>query len=181
VPTHKPCEGILSKKQNIIQAATRLFAEQGFEGTSTLQIANEAVVTEPLIYYHFKGKDDLFSHILETSFKAYFSRLEALEREPGTPFQRIKALLDFHLRFAEEMPDETTIGVSTCPAKLSDPEHICTINVRRQREKLKAYLTDCLKKGIKSGEFNRVPVPETVHLLIAMINGLTRQRGLRLE
>jgi hypothetical protein len=48
-------------------------------------------------------------------------------------------------------------------------------------DRLKAYLTDCLKKGIKSGEFNRVPVPETVNLLIAMINGLTRQRGLHPE
>ena len=47
MPTHKPCEGILNKKQNIIQAATRLFAEQGFEGTTTLQIANEAGVTDP--------------------------------------------------------------------------------------------------------------------------------------
>jgi AcrR family transcriptional regulator len=114
----------VSKKQSIIQAAARLFAEQGFEGTTTLQIAKEAGVTEPLIYYHFKGKDDLFSHILETSFKEYFSRLEALEREPGTPFQRIEALLDFHFRFVEEMPDETTIGVSTSPAKLKNPEHI---------------------------------------------------------
>ena len=79
------------------------------------------------------------------------------------------------------MPDETTIGVSTCPAKLKDPEHVCTKNVQRQRDRLKAYLTDCLKKGIKSKEFNRVPVPETVDLLIAMIKGLLRQRGLHLE
>jgi AcrR family transcriptional regulator len=181
VPTHKPREGILNKKQNIIQAATQLFAEQGFEGTTTLQIANEAGVTEPLIYYHFKGKDELFSHILETSFKEYFSRLETLERETGTQFKRIETLLDFHFQFLEEMPDETYIGVSTCPAKLRDPEHICTKNIQRQRDRLKAYLTECLKKGIKSGEFNRVPVPETVDLLIAMINGLTRQRGLHLE
>ena len=54
-------------------------------------------------------------------------------------------------------------------------------NVQGQRERLKAYLNDCLEKGIKSGEFNQVPVPETVNLLIAMINGLIRQRGLHLE
>jgi AcrR family transcriptional regulator len=138
----------LIKKQNIIQAATRLFAEQGFEGTSTLQIANEAVVTEPLIYYHFKGKDELFSHILETSFKAYFSRLETLERETGTQFERIEALLDFHLRFVEEMPDETAMCASTCSAKLNDSEHIGTKNIRLQRDRLKAYLNDCLEKGI---------------------------------
>ena len=139
------------------------------------------VSRNPLIYYHFKGKDEVFSHILETSFKAYFSRLETLERDTGTPFKRIEALLDFHFRFVEEMPDETTMFASTCPAKLKDPGHICTKNVRLRRDTLKAYLNDCLEKGIKSGEFNRVPVPETVNLLIAMINGLLRQRGLHLE
>ncbi len=171
----------MNKKRNIIRSATYLFAEQGFEGTTTLQIAQEADVTEPLIYYHFKGKNELFSHILETSFKEYFSGLETLERAPGTQFQRIEALLDFHFRFVEEMPDETYMVASTCPAKLKDPDHICTINVRRQRDRLEAYLKDCLEKGIKNGEFNRVPVPETINLLIAIINGLMRQRGLHLE
>jgi len=45
----------LNKKQNIIQAATRLSAEQGFEGTTTLQIANEAGVTEPFIEGAIRG------------------------------------------------------------------------------------------------------------------------------
>jgi len=79
------------------------------------------------------------------------------------------------------MPDETYMGVTICPAKLKDKKHMCTKMVRRQLDWLKAYLTDCLEKGKKSGEFNRVPVPETVNLIIAMINGRTRQRGLHLE
>jgi AcrR family transcriptional regulator len=78
----------LNKKQNIIRAAARLFAEQGFEGTTTLQSARKAGVTEPLIYFHFKSKDEIFNHILETSFKEYFSRLETLERETGALFPR---------------------------------------------------------------------------------------------
>ena len=72
----------------------------------------------------------------------------------------------------EEMPDETYIGVNTSPAKLKDPEHICTKNIQRQRDRLKVYLTDCLKKGIESGECNKVPITEMVALLIALIWGL---------
>jgi len=67
VPTHKPREGILNKKQNIIQPPHHLFVEQGFEGTTTLQLANEAGVTEPLIYYHFKAKDQLSKITLRTT------------------------------------------------------------------------------------------------------------------
>ncbi len=79
----------MTRKQNIIQAATRLFAEQGFEGTATLRTARESGVMEPLIYHHFKGKDEIFSHISETSIKEYFSRLETLERETGALFPRL--------------------------------------------------------------------------------------------
>jgi AcrR family transcriptional regulator len=172
----------LKKKQKIINAATHLFAEQGYDGTSTFQISQEAGVTEPLIYYHFKGKDDLFSHILEDSFKEYFSGLESLKKEAGTQFERIEGLIDFHFRFVEDMPDETYMGVTMCPAKLKDPEHMCTKMVQRQLDWLNAYLTDCLKKGIRRGEFNRIPVPGTVNLLVGMLTGiLIRRRGLGLE
>jgi len=171
----------LNKKHNIIQAAARLFAEQGFEATKTLQIAGEAGVTEPLIYYHFKGKEDLFSHILEISFREYFSRLDALERDPGTQFERIAALLDLHFRLVKEMPDQTYLIASNCPAKLNYPGHTCTKNTHLQRERLEGYLKDCLEKGIKNGEFHEVPVPETANLIIAIINGMLRQRGLGLD
>ncbi|MCP4627413.1 MAG: helix-turn-helix transcriptional regulator, partial [bacterium] len=57
-----------------LKTAARLFATQGFEATTTIQLAREAGVTEPLIYYHFKGKDDLFTHIIGATFSEYFSR-----------------------------------------------------------------------------------------------------------
>ena len=171
----------MKRKQRIINAATHLFAEQGFDGTSTLQIAEKAGVTEPLIYYHFKGKEDLFSHIMENSFREYFFGLNSLKREPNTQFERIEGLIDFHFRFVEEMPDETYMGLTICPAKLTDPEHICTKMVQRQMDLLNAYLTDCLEMGIESGEFNQVPVPETVNLLIGMLMGVLRQRGLGID
>ena len=58
----------MKNKDKILQAATRLFAEQGFEATTAKQITAEIGVTEPLIYYHFEGKDDLFAEILKSIF-----------------------------------------------------------------------------------------------------------------
>ena len=57
----------MKKRQAIIDSATRLFGSIGFDATTTIKIANEAGVTEPLIYYHFKGKDDLFTRIIEAA------------------------------------------------------------------------------------------------------------------
>jgi len=171
----------LSKRENIIKAAGRLFAEQGFEATTTLQLTKEAGATEPLLYYHFKGKDDLFTTILSATFDEYFSRLDKFKNNTPTEFEKIENLIGLHFQLVEELPDEIYLTVSTCPARLKDPEHTCAKNVQKQREWLTSFLADCLEKGIETGEFNKVPVTETVGLLIAMINGLIRQRGLKLE
>ena len=171
----------MNKKQNIIQAATQLFAAQGFDGTTTLQITKEAGATEPLLYHHFKGKSELFTHILSKAFAEYFDRIEKLKKNTDTQFQQIENLIDFHFWFVKDLPDEICLITNTCPAKLNDPEHFCARNVQRQRKWLISYLTDCLKKGVNSGEFIQVPVTATVGLMIAMINGLLRQRSLQLE
>jgi len=73
------------------------------------------------------------------------------------------------------------MGVMICPARLKDPEHICTRMIRRQMELLHDYLTDCLEEGIKSGELNPVQDPDTVNFLIGIMMGVLRQRGLGFE
>jgi len=167
------------KKYDIINTATRLFATQGFDGTTTLQIAREAHVTEPLIYYHFEGKDDLFTHIIRDGFEAYFTRLEALKKETSSQFEKIQNLFDLHFDFIKERPDEIYLAISACPAKLKDTKHVCTQNIDKLFKWLSTYLRKCIKDGIASGEFHKVPVSETANLLVAFINGIIRHRTLK--
>jgi len=171
----------LNKKQDLIKAGIRLFAAQGFDSTTTLQITKEAGLTEPSLYYHFQGKHELFTYILNTTFEKYFARMESLKNETPSRFEKIENLIDMHFQFVYEMPDEIYLAVSTCPARLKDPEDMCAKNIQKQRLWLISFLTDCLDTGIESNEFIKVPIEETVGLLIAMINGLVRQRGLHLE
>ena len=168
----------MQKKQNIIRAAIHLFAAQGFDGTTTLQIAHEAQVTEPLIYYHFKGKDDLFTCIIESAFSEYFSALDELPRDTATRFEKLENLLNLHFQIIAERPDETFLITSTCPAKLNDADHICAGNMIRQKKMVEDYVSEALAEGIASGEFEKIPVAETTVLVIAMINGLVRLRDL---
>ncbi|WP_368654296.1 TetR/AcrR family transcriptional regulator [Ornithinibacillus sp. 4-3] len=55
----------LTKKQKaILEAATELFAEQGYAGTSTSEIANKAEVAEGTIFKHYKSKKGLLLAIV---------------------------------------------------------------------------------------------------------------------
>lgn len=92
------------KQLAILKVAERLFADQGFHGTSVRDIAQEADVNIAMISYYFGSKDKL----LETIFKY---RLEAsrkfinelLENDTMEPLEKINSLID---RFVNKMLGE---------------------------------------------------------------------------
>ena len=53
-----------SRRQCLIETASRLFAEQGYEGTTIRQIARNCGVTEAAIYNHFEGKVHLYEEVI---------------------------------------------------------------------------------------------------------------------
>jgi AcrR family transcriptional regulator len=168
----------MGKKKNLIETAVRLFAEQGYDGTTTLQISREAGVTEPLIYYHFKGKEELFTHILNDAFDEYMTRLESLPADTADEFTQIENLIAASQEAVAEMPRRIRLVMSSCPARIKDADHVCSNRMRGIFDWYKNYLAGCLERGIASGEFVAVPVRETVYVLISMINGMIRQHSL---
>ncbi len=85
------------RQKKIIEVALQLFAEEGFQGTSTNRIAKEAKVSEGLIFRHFKNKEGLLMAILAQGrerLASYFSDLtqlsapqEILKRIISVPFE----------------------------------------------------------------------------------------------
>lgn len=53
------------KQQNILKAALKLFASEGYNATSTSKVAREACVSEGLIFRHFVNKEGLLKAIIE--------------------------------------------------------------------------------------------------------------------
>jgi len=72
------------KKENILQAALQLFAQEGYHATSTSKVAKAAAVSEGLIFRHFGNKEGLLKAILEvgeSKFKELVVEIE-MESEP---------------------------------------------------------------------------------------------------
>ena len=71
-------------KKRVLATAIELFASQGFDGTSTLQIAAQAGVSQATIFKYFKTKEDLLLAILESVIPKikdeFFSNLLAYEK-----------------------------------------------------------------------------------------------------
>ena len=87
--------------EKILETAIELFAEKGFNGTTTKEIAEAAEVNESLIFRHFSTKRDLYKAIIE----------KKIDEEPGIelPIQKYKDTKDDYLIFksiAERMLDK---------------------------------------------------------------------------
>ena len=66
------------RRAAIIEAAARIFAEKGFRGTTTRELAAAVGVTEPVLYEHFRTKRDLYSAIIGEKAKEGMAILSAL-------------------------------------------------------------------------------------------------------
>lgn len=66
------------RRAAIVECAIRLFAEKGFRGTTTRQLAAALGVTEPVLYQHFATKSELYSAIIEAKAAEGQNRVEEL-------------------------------------------------------------------------------------------------------
>lgn len=67
------------KQQQIINSALKLFAKQGFEATSTRSIAQEAGVSEGLIFRHFENKEGLLKVLLKNGQEKLEKLIQPIE------------------------------------------------------------------------------------------------------
>ena len=58
------------RKAAIVETAVELFAAKGFRGTTTRELATAVGVSEPVLYQHFKTKNDLYAALLESKGEA---------------------------------------------------------------------------------------------------------------
>jgi AcrR family transcriptional regulator len=77
--------------ERLLEAATRLFAENGYEQTSVQEIVAAAGVTKGAMYHYFAAKDDLLYEIYHRLLALQTERLERFAAGPGTPEERLRA------------------------------------------------------------------------------------------
>ncbi|GLX63785.1 multidrug efflux transporter transcriptional repressor AcrR [Proteus sp. DFP240708] len=97
-------------KQQIIDAALRLFTVQGVSATSLSDIAAAAGVTRGAIYWHFKNKVDLFTEACElTDLKIESLEIEYQSKYPDDPLFVLRELLIYILTSIVEDPKHNAL------------------------------------------------------------------------
>jgi AcrR family transcriptional regulator len=96
--------GPAATRQALLDAATDLFAERGFDGVSIDDLAARAGVNKALVSYHFGGKRGLYVAALSSVFAELAARVSAAEAEAASAPDTLHRLLETLAEFARKRP-----------------------------------------------------------------------------
>ncbi|MBK8732593.1 MAG: TetR family transcriptional regulator [Actinomycetales bacterium] len=116
--------GASTAREDILDAARELFAERGYDGTSTRAIAAAAAVDPALINHYFGGKEGLFQAVME--LPVHVLELAAQAFADATPDDLAHRMLDAFLLIWES-PDTAPAMTSMLRRSLADPDRIASI------------------------------------------------------
>src|SRR5207302_4742097 len=82
------------RREQLVEVATKLFAKHGYEATTTAAIAEAAGVTEPILYRHFKNKQEMFVAIVREMSDQTMANWRELVSEARDPSDRIRRVAE---------------------------------------------------------------------------------------
>jgi len=85
------------KQLDILQAAEKLFAEEGFDGASIRHIAKDACVNIAMISYYFGSKEKLLEALIIYRTSGMKMQLENISKENLHPVEKIDRLVDLYI------------------------------------------------------------------------------------
>lgn len=164
----------MNKKDNIIRAATILFAEKGFKETSMAEVSKLSGAAEGTIFYHFKTKDDILISILKTvkdgiigEFKSYF-----FEKKFSTGMEMMEGIMSFYLYIASKHEEWFLLLHRHYPYELAKMNSEC----RGHLEAIYNCLVDLFEEAIIRGQKDRTITNsssrKTALIIFSMVNGL---------
>jgi AcrR family transcriptional regulator len=152
-------------RQRILDAAARVLSVKGFAGTRLTDVADDAELQAPAIYYYFPSREDLIEEVMYcgiNDMRRYLQdTLRALPPDT-TPMDKIMAAVEAHLRHELELSDYATASIRNSG---QIPEHLRT----RQKKEDAAYgriWQSLFADAIAAGEIRADLDPRFARLLV---------------
>ncbi|MFE8598255.1 TetR/AcrR family transcriptional regulator [Archangium violaceum] len=138
-------------RRRILETALRLFASQGFHGTSVRDVAKELGLGPSALYSHFPSKEHLLVELVTVGHETHHEALRAALLEAGTePAAQVRALIRAHTLTHATHPLLAIVvneEIHALPPELAAP----AVALRDQSS---ALLREVIARGVAMGRFS---------------------------
>ncbi|WP_424931130.1 TetR/AcrR family transcriptional regulator [Amaricoccus macauensis] len=159
-------------RRRLVEAARKLFTEQGFEKTSVTQIAKAAGVTHSLINAYFGGKAGLIYAVLHDFNQAQIDEINETVKLEGSTLERIRMVLH---NWARHNLSDRQLNSIMQAYSWQWPMETEMQNRAQVRDALRPII-ETLQLGIESGELREdLNIDDTLYIILAIYKEGMRQ------
>ena len=152
----------------IRRAGLRLIYKHGYEAMSLRQLAAEVGILQGSLYNHIRTKQDLLFELITFHMDDLLRALEEALRQDGTPTDRLKAFVGFHVDYHMTRKQEVFI----CYSELRSltPRNFKAIVAMRQA--YESRLIAILESGVADGSFSCGDCKVAAYGILSMLSGI---------
>ncbi len=136
-----------SKRNELIDAATRVFYKYGFQATNLDMILEDANISRMTLYNHFESKDDLIIAALQKRDEDFRSRLtQFVQDHASNPTDAILTIFDFHENWFAEKSFRGCMFINAT-TEFTDPKSPARKIAAEHKEKIQSYIHKFCKQA----------------------------------
>jgi TetR/AcrR family fatty acid metabolism transcriptional regulator len=150
------------RKEQILRAAERVFAQKGFQEATISEVAKEASVSDATIYEYFSTKEELLFSIPGETARRGKERLEFHLKMVRGAANKLRGIIYHYLWFYQSHPDYAAVAMLILKQNRKFLETQAYNDVRE----LSRLILDVIEEGISSGEFKSDFNPYLVRAVI---------------
>jgi AcrR family transcriptional regulator len=154
----------------IIEAAARVFAERGFHGATTQDIADVLGIKQASLYYYFSSKEAALELVCLRGAEGFFEAAKAIAARPESARKRLALLIYSHLSPLVDRADFVNV-------LLNERQHLPTVSRRRigrWSRGLERIFEEVIKEGVAKGELRAALDPRMATLaILGMCNAVS--------
>ena len=157
-----------SRRDQILNAATRIFSEKTYHGTTLQDIADAVGMLKGSLYYYIDSKERLLADIIIEAAKTLNEDLVRMENADTGPVERLRQIIREHVKFNAIYREAGTLFLTEknviASLEMSELAEIFT-----RRDKLLAL---ALNQAIAAGLYRQVDIRITSLAIVGMCNSV---------
>ncbi len=169
----------MTRKEQILKAATVLFANKGYAETTTLELSETIGVASGTIFYHFGSKEGLFlailediHHTIELEFDSYFKELAF-----PSGLKMLEEVIAFYLYLASKHESQFMLLQQPHTSKLALDNSECHAHLEAIYNRLVEIFEKTIVAGQKDASIEELPVRKTALIAFSMVDGFVRLKN----
>jgi AcrR family transcriptional regulator len=150
-------------RKNILEAASEVFAERGYEKSTVRDVAGRAGISVGGIYLYFRNKEELYTGLMRSQMDEFLGRVERLRED--LPLTALRKLFELYMEIAVTRTRMLSAGIKEYDLEFKRP--IREAFFRKQH----GIVAGILQQGVRDGSFRSMDCNDAALMILITLRG----------